>query len=154
QAVLEAGQEFGIRKMGGRIAMINHLEASFPTIATDYIPAIFDTDMTGYREYFLSSMHPFAKPAYINDSYDGKDSSEYYRSPVELGWTKVVTKKRKDYLGAKALTAEKSHPNRVLRTLEWNADDVLEVQQSLFEPGEHYAYMEMPRDQRGYMWAD
>ncbi|WP_201120258.1 aminomethyltransferase family protein [Enteractinococcus helveticum] len=154
QAVLEAGRDFGIRKMGGRIAMINHLEASFPTIATDYIPAIFDEDMSGYREYFLSSMPPFAKPAYINGSYDGKDISEYYRSPIELGWAKVVTTKRNDYLGAEALAAEKQSPKRVLRTLEWNGDDVLEVQRSLFEPGEHFAYMEMPRDQRGYMWAD
>src|SRR5699024_12262661 len=52
------------------------------------------------------------------------------------------------------LAAEKQSPKRVLRTLKWNGDDVLEVQRSLFEPGEHFAYMEMPRDQRGYMWAD
>ncbi|WP_201766648.1 aminomethyltransferase family protein [Sphingobium quisquiliarum] len=31
-AVVEAGQEFGIRKLGGRAAFINHLEACYPTI--------------------------------------------------------------------------------------------------------------------------
>ncbi|GAA1131073.1 hypothetical protein [Citricoccus alkalitolerans] len=154
QAVLEAGQEHHIRKMGGRIAMINHLEASYPTIASDYIPAIFDEDMTEYMEYFLASMPSFAQPAYIAGSFEGRDPSEYYRSPIELGWAKVVTTRRADYLGAQALAAEKANPRRVLRTLEWNAEDVAAVQNSLLGEGEHYDFMEMPRDQRGYMWCD
>lgn len=89
--MLAAGQEYGIRKMGGRIAMINHLEASYPTIAADYTTAIFDEDMADYMQYFLSSMPSYAQPAYIAGSFDGQDPSEYYRSPVELGWAKVVT---------------------------------------------------------------
>lgn len=52
------------------------------------------------------------------------------------------------------LAAEKANPRRVLRTLEWNAEDVAEVQNSLLGEGEHYDFMEMPRDQRGYMWCD
>ncbi|MFC7401040.1 glycine cleavage T C-terminal barrel domain-containing protein [Citricoccus sp. GCM10030269] len=154
QAVLEAGRPHGIRKMGGRIAMINHLEAAYPTIASDYIPAIFDDDMTDYMAFFLSSMPSFAQPAYIAGSFDGQQPSDYYRSPIELGWSKVVTTRRSDYLGAEALAAEKANPRRVLRTLEWNADDVADVQNSLLQEGEHYDYMEMPRDQRGYMWTD
>ena len=39
-------------------------------------------------------------------------------------------------------------------TLVWNADDVIDVYASLFRPGEPYHYMEMPRDQRGFMYAD
>lgn len=30
--------------MGARVAMINHLEAAYPAIATDHIPAIFDDE--------------------------------------------------------------------------------------------------------------
>src|SRR5262249_51243415 len=30
EAILEAGQEFGIRRMGGRVGMTNHLEAFYP----------------------------------------------------------------------------------------------------------------------------
>jgi hypothetical protein len=36
----------------------------------------------------------------------------------------------------------------------WNVDDVLDVQASLFRPGENYLFMDMLRDQRGFMWAD
>ncbi|MFC5949008.1 glycine cleavage T C-terminal barrel domain-containing protein [Pseudonocardia lutea] len=152
-AVLEAGQEFGIRRLGARVTMINHLEACFPTIATDYIPAIFSPDMAEYLEVFRSSMPPFAQPAYIAGSYDGRDISEYYRSPVELGWGRNI-KFDHDFVGRAALEREKAQPRRVIRTLEWNADDVVDVFSSLFRPGEHYPFMDMPRDQRGFMWAD
>src|SRR3712207_284277 len=84
--IVEAGQEFGIRRLGWRAAPINHLEACFPTIATDYIPAIFGEDMAEYLAEFTASMPAFAQPAYIAGSYDGREVSEYYRSPVELGW--------------------------------------------------------------------
>lgn len=150
-AVLDAGAEFGIRRMGGRIAMLNHLESCVPTIATDYLPAIFE--YAEYLSYFLGSMPANAQPAYIAGSFSGTDIGEYYRSPVELGWGKVVTDKH-DYLGREAVLAEKANPRRVIRTLVWNADDVVEVFASLLRPGENYTYMEMPRDQWGYMWAD
>lgn len=40
QAILEAGKEYGLRRMGARTAMINHLEAGFPTVTHDYLPAV------------------------------------------------------------------------------------------------------------------
>jgi vanillate/3-O-methylgallate O-demethylase len=152
-AIVEAGQEFGIRKLGGRTTMINHLEACFPTIATDYIPAIFTDDMAAYRAEFTASMPAFAQAAYIAGSYDGSDISEYYRSPVELGWGRNIAFDH-DFLGRDALEAEKAAPRRVMRTLEWNGEDVADVFASLLRPGDHYPFMDMPRDQRGFMWAD
>ena len=152
-AVLEAGTEFGIRRMGGRVSLINHVEASYPTIATDYIPAIFEPDTEEYLEFFLSSMPPNAQPAYIAGSYPGRDISEYYRSPIELGWSKVV--RGSGYLGHAAVEAEKASPSRVLRTLVWDGEDVADVYASLFKPGQaNYTFMDMPRDQKGFMWAD
>jgi vanillate/3-O-methylgallate O-demethylase len=41
-----------------------------------------------------------------------------------------------------------------MRTLVWNADDVVDVYASLFRQGKPYHYMEIPRDQRGFMYAD
>ena len=151
QAVLEAGEEFGIRRMGGRIAPINHLEAGYPTIATDYIPAIFD--LPEYLSEFMAAMPAFAKPAYIAGSYPGHAISEYYRSPVELGWGRNVNGDH-EFPGREVLLAEKANPRRILRTLEWDTEDVIDVVASVLRPGDHYTYMEIPRDQRGFMWAD
>jgi vanillate/3-O-methylgallate O-demethylase len=151
--LMRAGEPFGIRRLGARVTMINHLEASYPTIATDYIPAIFDADMADYLQEFRASMPAFAQPAYIAGSYDGSEISEYYRSPVELGWARNINPDH-DFLGRAALEVEKAEPRRVLRTLVWNPGDVQDVFASLFRPGDNYDYMEMPRDQRGFMWAD
>ncbi|MGY0541520.1 hypothetical protein ACW14X_28660 [Nocardioides sp. YJ-D4] len=151
--VVDAGQEFGLRRLGGRVALINHLEACYPTIATDYIPAIFEPETTNYLEEFTASMPSFAQPAYIAGSYEGSQISDYYRSPIELGWGRTVNLDH-EFLGRDALAQEKLAPRRVMRTLVWNADDVQDVFNSLFRPGENYAYMDMPRDQRGFMWAD
>ncbi|MFW3168792.1 hypothetical protein [Geodermatophilus sp. CPCC 206100] len=151
--IVAAGQEFGLRRLGWRAAPINHLEACFPTIATDYIPAIFGADMADYLAEFTASMPAFAQPAYIAGSYDGAEVSEYYRSPVELGWARNISLDH-DFLGRAALEAEKADPRRVIRTLVWDSQDVGDVYASLFRPGQNYPFMEMPRDPRGFMWAD
>lgn len=152
-AVLDAGAEFGIRRMGGRVAMINHLEACYPTIGTDYLPAIFGPGYEEYLDYFRSFMPPNTQVTYIAGSFQGEQVSDYYRSPVELGWSRVVRDDH-EYAGRAALAREKADPRRVIRTLRWNADDVVDVYASMFRPGSHHTYMEMPRDQWGYMWAD
>lgn len=152
-AVLQAGQEFGIRKLGGRAAFINHLEACFPTIVTDYLPAIFSEDMKEYRAEFEAALPAFASTFNVAGSFEADDISAWYRSPVELGWGRNI-KFDHDFIGREALEAEVSNPRRVIRTLVWNPDDVMKVFASLFQKGEHYAFMEMPRDQRGFMYAD
>jgi hypothetical protein len=41
-----------------------------------------------------------------------------------------------------------------MRTLVWNADDVVDVYASMFRDARPYDYMDMPRDQRGFIYAD
>jgi vanillate/3-O-methylgallate O-demethylase len=153
-AVLEAGREFGIRRLGGRAVFINHLEACFPTIITDYCPAIFGDHMDEYRAEFQAAMPGSTVTFNIAGSFEADEITAWYRSPVELGWAKNI-KFDHDFIGRAALEAEVANPKRVMRTLVWNADDLKDVYGSLFD--EHalpYDYMEMPRDQRGFMYMD
>ena len=152
-AILNAGRDFGIRRLGGRAASINHLEACFPTIVTDYLPAIFDEDMKEYFDEFKAAMPAFAVTFNIAGSFEADEVSAWYRSPVELGWTKNIRFDH-DFLGRKALESEVAHPKRTMRTLVWNAEDVIDVYASLFRRGKPYRYMDLPRDQRGFMYAD
>lgn len=152
-SILDAGKDYGIRKLGGRTVFINHLESCFPTIITDYLPAMFGEDMEDYLTEFKASMPGFAQTFSINGSFDGTDVSQWYRSPVELGWAKVI-KFDHEFTGRKALEAEVKNPKRMMRTLVWNSEDVVDVYASLFKQGDHYPYMEIPRDQRGFMYAD
>ena len=152
-AIIEAGQDFGIRKLGGRTAFINHLEACFPTIVTDYLPAIFEPDMEDYLNEFRSAMPAFASTFNVAGSFEGKQISDWYRSPVELGWANRIHAGH-EFIGRDALLKEKADPRRVIRTLVWNPEDVVKVYASLFQQGDHYDFMEMPREQRGFMYCD
>ncbi|NWL10389.1 glycine cleavage system protein T [Paenarthrobacter ureafaciens] len=151
--IVRVGQEFGLRKLGGRASNTGHLEACFPTIGLDYLPAIFGDDMKGYREGFLSSMPGFAAKFAVGGSFEGSDVTDWYRSPIELGWGKNI-KFDHDFIGRSALEKELASPRRVIRTLVWDADDVLDVYSSMFRQGDPYHFMEMPREQRAVMTAD
>ena len=149
----EAGQKYGIRKLGGRTVFINHLEACFPTIITDYIPAMFSEDLADYLNTFKTKMGPSLTTLNLFGSYEGKDIKDYYRSPLELGW-KYGVKFDHDFLGRAALEKEAANPKRIIRTLVWNSDDVIDVYASMFKKGEHYDFIEFPRYQRGGMYVD
>jgi len=124
-----------------------------PEIVTDYLPAIFGEDMQEYLKEFKAVMPAFAVTFNLAGSFEADDVSAWYRSPVELGWGNRI-KFDHDFIGRKALEAEVAHPQRTMRTLVWNADDIVDVYASLFRQGKPHHYMEMPRDQRGFMYAD
>jgi vanillate/3-O-methylgallate O-demethylase len=152
-AILEAGRDFGIRQLGGRAVFINHLEACFPTILVDYLPAMFGDDAKEYLAEFKAAMPSFAVTFNIAGSFQSDDIRSYYRSPVELGWGKNI-KFDHEFIGREALEKEVANPRRVIRTLVWNADDVIEVYASLFRKEQPFHFMDMPRDQRGFVYAD
>jgi len=79
-AILEAGKDFAIRRLGGRTAFINHLEAYFPTIVTDYLRAIFDDPMAEYLAEFKATMPDYAAKFNIAGSFEADDGSAWYRS--------------------------------------------------------------------------
>ncbi|HWI21125.1 MAG TPA: hypothetical protein VNT22_00770 [Baekduia sp.] len=151
-AIVEAGQEHGIHEMGGRVAMLNHLQAGYPTVSLDYMPAIHDEDGAGYLAELAGS--PFDKYyGSIAGSFESDDISDYYRSPIELGWASRINFDH-PFRGDDALREELAHPRRSLCTLRWNPDDVIDVYASFFRDGDLPDFMEMPQDPRGYFYAD
>ena len=152
-ALVATGEEFGLRELGGRAGGIGHVETAFPTIFQDYVPAIFDPDMTDFRNYALGSVQSFASAFSFTGSYISHDIRDYYRSPIELGWARNV-KFDHQFIGREALEAEAAEPRRVLRTLKWNSDDVIDVYASMFREGEPYQFMDLPRQQRGTIRVD
>lgn len=154
-AILEAGEPLGIRRMGGRVAMLNHLEANYPTVTLDYLPAVFDEWGHEYVAALERSIPGFFEMFYrVAGSYDARHVSEYYRSPVEFGWGNRA-KFDHDFIGAAAVKTEIAEPKRTTVTLEWNSDDVIAVYGAFFrEGGALPDFMEMPRERRGFMYAD
>lgn len=144
QALLDAGADFGVRRLGGRSKMVNHVEACFPTPLVDFMPA-FESD-PGFLEY-LGRTHPEVLQL-LHYPWSGSHAvahqRELYRDPSELGWRKNI-KLDHEFIGRKALEAVVAEPRRTMVTLVWNAEDVNAVHASLFESEKPYDFMEMPR---------
>lgn len=141
-AVVDAGQEFGLHQLGHRTHIINHVEMAFSTRGHHYLPAIFDEEMQEYRE-FLSADNVGEAKFTITGSYDADDVSEYYRSPVELNWGRNINFDH-DFVGREALEEEVDNPKRKTVTLVWDREDVIDIFASFFEAGAHHKWLEMP----------
>jgi vanillate/3-O-methylgallate O-demethylase len=142
QAIFEAGQEFGIRRLGKRTSMINHLEACFPTGWFHYVPAVYDDDTREYREHLKKHSTLGLTPTIVG-SFEGESIADYYRSPIELGWGKSI-KFDHPFTGRAALEKEVASPKRTIVTLEFNSDDVIDIYASMFRSGEPYDMLEIP----------
>jgi vanillate/3-O-methylgallate O-demethylase len=155
QAIVDAGQEFGIRRLGSRTQQVNHVEACFPTSTVDYVPAMHGPEERGFFNELRKTNYSLTLDVIQNaGSFEIKHNSDMYRSPVELGWSKNI-KFDHPFLGREILEKEVAEPKRSIVTLVWNAEDVIDVYASLFRKGDLPPFMEMPRHYGDSgMWAD
>ncbi|HTW89102.1 MAG TPA: hypothetical protein VMD75_13960, partial [Candidatus Binataceae bacterium] len=136
-AVQKAGDEFGLKLLGGRSQLVSHVEGCFPTIGRDFWPSV--SALGGSRAHLIQS---------TGGSYEWSTPAELMRSPFELGWAREVSLDTHDFIGREALLAEKSAggPARRLVGLKWNSEDVLDVFAGLFRTGPTVIPMELPRN--------
>jgi vanillate/3-O-methylgallate O-demethylase len=153
--LMEVGAEFGIKRLGGRTKLVNHVEACFPTVTIDYLPAFHDSDEEGFRNWFSALGSAFTTVDIGHaGSFEVTHPRDLHRTPFELGWGKSARFDR-DYIGREALEREAQNPKRKMVTLVWNSDDVINVYGSLFQRDETpFSYMEMPRNLAWCIWAD
>jgi vanillate/3-O-methylgallate O-demethylase len=164
-AVVEAGQEYGIRRLGWRWIQINHLESWYPTASVHYLSALADGTNTAYVNFMNDNLPNewagtamegplrYAFGATFTGSWSGPDIEGLYRSPVELGWTKSIAFDH-DFIGRAALEAEVASPRRVGVTLEFNSEDLVEVYASMFSDGDVYHLFEIPHPPFASNWVD
>jgi len=154
-ALLAVGAPFGIRQLGKRTAMINHLEAAFPTGLWHYMPDMFGPRCAGFPEFIGKRwQHAFNTPPALRGSFEGASVNDYMMSPYDLGWGKSV-KFDHDFVGRAALEREKAAGTSKQRvTLAFDSTDVVDIYASLFEEGEPYDYLDIPHPQRWVIWAD
>ncbi|MCZ4535937.1 hypothetical protein O4159_10775 [Gordonia terrae] len=152
-AILAAGAEFGIRRLGRRTVMINHLEAAFPTGNWHYLKQSFHPELAGSGEWIRERFDTYGLVSTIRGSFDSDDVNDYLQSPVTLGWGKSI-KFDHEFVGREALEAEMANPNAQRVTLEFDSEDVVAIYASMFADGEPYAFLDVPHPQRWIAWAD
>ena len=140
KAIVEAGQEFGIRQVGSRAYPTTCLESGW---IPSPLPAIYaGQEMKGYREWL--SAKSYEAIASLGGSFYSDNIKDYYLTPYDLGYGPFV-KFDHDFVGRQALEEKMSDQKRKKVTLVWNGDDIARALGSLFgENGDITKYIDLP----------
>jgi len=139
-AIVEAGQEFGIRHVGSRAYPTSCLESGW---IPSPLPAIYvGEEMKRYRQWLSGKSYEVM--ASLGGSYYSNNITDYYLNPYELGYGPFV-KFDHDFVGRAAVEKMAGNRNRKKVTLVWNDKDLAGVFQTLFHAGEDAAkYVDLP----------
>jgi vanillate/3-O-methylgallate O-demethylase len=139
-ALLEAGRELGIQRVGARTYPTSTLESGW---IPSPLPAVYTgKDMKPYREWLKGTS--YETMASLGGSFVSKKIQDYYLTPYDLGYGPFV-KFDHEFVGRKALEKLAKKPQRVKVTLAWNGDDVRKALGSLFSTGKGVAkYIDLP----------
>lgn len=144
--IYEKGQPYSIRRIGGRTAMVKHMEASFPTVVHDYLPALTGEAEQDYWNEYRERFDNFSRFLKVSGSFEGNKVEDWFRNPCELGWSNRINLEH-DFYGKEAIASIKSNPQRKLVTLIWNPEDVASIAKSMFLEEVPFDYFELPRTQ-------
>jgi glycine cleavage system aminomethyltransferase T len=139
-AILTAGEPFGMVKIGWHAWQMHHTADGFPQSFVHF-PLPWGED-----KGLMASMGMPPEMERFPGTYAGSmgdDLELLYRNPFELGWGPAV-KFDHDFIGRVALEKEAAAPRRKMVTLVWNPEDVVDVCASQFREGEAFAWMELP----------
>jgi vanillate/3-O-methylgallate O-demethylase len=140
QAILEAGEEFGLKQVGARAYATNTLESGW---IPSPLPAVYTGErMKAYREWLPADRYEAVGS--VGGSFVSKDIEDYYLTPHALGYGFYI-KYDHDFIGRDALQAKEGSPQRKKVTFEWDPDDVIRIWASLFEEeGETFKFLDVP----------
>ena len=138
-AIVEAGQEFGLRLSGSRTYSSNTLESGW---IPSPLPAVYTSEeMKAYRQWLPANS--FEAMASLGGSFSSDDIRDYYLTPYDLGYGPVV-KFDHDFIGREALEKIAVNPRRTKVTLALNSEDVLKGMGTMFGPHPRTKYFEFP----------
>ena len=139
EALLVAGEEFGLRQAGGRAYSSNTLESGW---IPSPLPAVYTGEsLKTYREWLPDT--GYEANASIGGSFVSDDVEDYYFTPWDLGYGSYV-KFDHDFIGREALetVAEGEHRRKV--TLALDDEDVTRTIGTMFQPTGRAKFMDWP----------
>ncbi|MEX2654090.1 MAG: aminomethyltransferase family protein [Acidimicrobiia bacterium] len=138
-AILGAGQEFGLRRVGSRAYSSNTLESGW---IPSPLPAVYTGEsLEDYRKWLPGD--GYEGSASLGGSFLSTDVQDYYFTPWDLGYGSFV-KFDHDFIGRDALEEMAGHPPRTKVTLALDAADVLSVIGTHLEEGGRAKFFEFP----------
>jgi glycine cleavage system aminomethyltransferase T len=145
-AILKAGEEFGLLRVGSLAYSSANLESGW---IPGPLPAIFSQDsLKSYREWL-----PAKAGGILAGSLYTKDIADYYVTPYDLGYGRLV-KFDHDFVGKDALQQRAKEPQRKKVTLVWDPQDMARVVSSMWTEGPKYKYFNLPKARYGLYQMD
>jgi syringate O-demethylase len=139
EAILDAGEEFGLRQVGGRAYSSNTLESGW---IPSPLPAVYTGEaLKAYREWLPAD--GYEGSASIGGSFGSPDIEDYYFTPWDLGYGSYV-KFDHDFVGRDALEAMAGGEHRQKVTLALDDDDVTETIGTMFKKGDRAKFVDWP----------
>jgi len=137
-AIVEAGEEFGLRQVGARAYATNTLESGW---IPSPMPAVYSGEkMKPFRQWLPAK--GYEATASLGGSFYSNNIEDYYVTPWDLGYGFMV-KFDHDFIGREALEKVAPNPRRKKVTLAWNGEDVTRAMGSMFS-----------LDQDPFKWID
>ena len=138
-AIVEAGEDFGLRQVGSRAYATNTLESGW---IPSPLPAIFTGDeLKPYREWLPADW--YEATGSLGGSFVADDIEDYYLTPWDLGYGSFVRFDH-DFVGREALEGMAGSQRRRKVTLAWNGEDVARAIGTLFDKGDPAKYIDLP----------
>jgi vanillate/3-O-methylgallate O-demethylase len=140
EAILAAGEEFGLEPCGARAYASNTLESGW---IPSPLPAIYTgEDLRGYREWLPAAGYEATNA--LAGSFVSDDIEDYYLNPWELGYGPFV-KFDHEFVGRDALEQIDAETQRKKVTLAWDGEDMAKLFASLFDTDEDpYQFFDLP----------
>jgi len=137
-AILEAGRDLGLRRVGSRAYPTSCLESGW---IPSPLPAVYSGDaMQAYRRWLTS--RSYEATASLGGSFVSGDISDYYLTPHELGYGTLIRFDH-DFVGRAALE-RMGPPRRRKVTLVWHDVDFARAFEAMARPGEAPKYIDLP----------
>jgi len=139
EALVSAGEEFGLKQAGGRAYSSNTLESGW---IPSPLPAVYSgASLKAYREWLPAT--GYEGSASIGGSFDSDAIEDYYFTPWDLGYGSYVTFDH-DFIGREALErmAEGEHRQKV--TLALDDEDVTHTIGTMFRKSDRAKFMDWP----------
>lgn len=140
EALLRAGEEFGLRQGGAIAYSTTALESGWLGLP---VPAVYSGECTrAFREWL--SADSYAGTASLGGSFASDDIEDYYPTPWDLGYANVI-KFDHDFLGRSALERMAGEPHRRKVWLRWHDEDVTRLLgEGLFGGAARTKYLQVP----------
>jgi glycine cleavage system aminomethyltransferase T len=146
EAILAAGEEFGLVQAGARAYSTANLESGW---VPSPCPAIFDGESSAaYRRWL-----PVERAGSLGGSIASDDIRDYYVTPYDLGYGRSVAFDH-DFVGREALERLRESLPRQKVTLVWNADDVTAAIGTIFNDGDKAKHFELPKSRYALYQCD